>query len=39
MDKLGCILVCALGKFLVPIFVAARTVNNLDFANDGYESR
>ena len=42
MANLGCLLVCAFGNFLVPILMAAHTVNNLDLDNkledEGYES-
>ena len=30
MTNLGCLLVCAFGKFLAPVLVAAHTVNNLE---------
>ena len=30
MANLGCLLVCAFGKFLAPVLVAAHTVNNLE---------
>ena len=33
MANLGFLLVCAFGNFLVPILVAAHTVNNLDLDN------
>ena len=42
--NLGCLLVYTFGNFLVPILVAAHTVNNLDIGNEhgleneGYES-
>ena len=44
MANLGCLLVCTFGNFLVPVLVAAHTMNNLDlshgqsFENEGYES-
>ena len=40
--NLGCLLVFTLGDYLVPVLIAAHTVNNLDFSdepkNEGYES-
>ena len=44
MADLGCLLVCTLGNFLVPVLVAAHTVNNLgpsdgqDLENEVYDS-
>ena len=42
MANLGCLLVCSFGNFLVPVLVAAHTVNNLDLGDkpedEGYES-
>ena len=45
LANLGCLLVCSFGSFLVPVLVAAHTVNNLDLSheqqsyyNEGYES-
>ena len=44
MANLGLLLVCTFGNFLVPVLVAAHTMNNLDlshgqsFENEGYES-
>ena len=44
MDELGYLFVRTLGKFLVPVLVAGRTVNNLDLGkgqgleNENYES-
>ena len=42
MANLGCLLVCTFGNSLVPVLVAAHTVNNLDLGNElenqGYES-
>ena len=40
MVSLGCLLVCTYGNLLVPVLVAAHTVNNLDLGNEneGYES-
>ena len=42
--SLGCLLVCTFGNLLVPVLVAAHTVNNLDLGDEqrhekeGYES-
>ena len=42
MANLGCLLVCAFGNFLAPVFVAAHTVNNSDLGdeleNEDYEN-
>ena len=42
MANLGCLLVCTFGNFLMPVLVAAYTVNNLDpsdeLENEDYES-
>ena len=42
MADLGDLLVCTFRKRLVPVLVAAHTVNNLDladeFENEGYQS-
>ena len=42
MAKLGCHIVYTFGDYLVPILVAAHTVENLDrgneIENEGYES-
>ena len=42
MADLGCLLVCTLCIYLMPISVFAHTVNNLDFddelENEGYEN-
>ena len=42
MANLGCLLVCTLGNFLVPVLIAAHAANNVDFGDEnedeGYES-
>ena len=44
MAGLGCLFVCIFGNYLVPVLIAAYTVNNLDFddeqshEDEGHES-
>ena len=42
MASLGCLFVCKLGNYLVPLLTAAHTANNVDFGgepeDEGYES-
>ena len=34
MVNLGCLLVCTLGDYLVPVLVGVHTLNNLDFGDE-----